>query len=959
MNLCTRFILFFVLFHFACRAEWRFYAAKDAATLLIDIPESFTLSNLSHESDVSFSKKELEYLTELKVADKIDAHDLERAIGYLFQRNLFDDITLSLQDEPAGKRVHFKLHGLWRFEKMKVSGVWVGKEWYKQHYLLQPGDRFDREKHYHSMTKIKQVCVQDGYFNVSTESFFSYNRKTKGVTVHAEINRDKRFMIRKNEVIVHVDKKVSHAEKMLLEKKLSKKISRALSHTKYSKKSIEYQARQLKQDLAQKGFLHVSIDLQEALFRERHNVQLTWRINVRKKRELVFFGNRFFSSAQLLEQILQFGRSAWIVPSSILSSEVQQAYHKKGFWDVQIDAKDEDSRSFFTIKEGRRAFIKQVHLEGVCSFTERSLIKKFFSKIKRHGLFDQKSIDHAFELLVDYYLKRGFLDMKILGHRYISLPKGGHQLIITLHEGERKVIEGVEVSNYMELSTQGPLSYIAKAKNMCAYNDAIVQEHTRWLAEHFRKKGFVFPIIKHELVFKEGRSVLVWSIDPGKKIVFGKTIITGATDFLFEKLVRELHYKAGDIWDHEKIKRSFIRLKNLKLFDTISFTPLPIDLESYTRNILVKLHKDDPFELRIRGGFEFQHIRQYQTFAGVAYKVGGTFMVKNPTNSGDHFRFDADVARSHREVRLKYEYPWIFGTPLDGVTQAYATKYEQPGFIGSKRNLYTFYQHGFLTGVRHKNKYIDAGINVGFEVMKTTFSDDDLQTTTAAIRLAQAINFDVRLLDRNVPYLFFEPTIMVDFLDNNLYPTKGMFSLLSFKGMFPTKRQFSNSYFIKMLVEHSWFIPLQQIVAAFRFRFGHIFHRQFSDIMPSERFYLGGSNSVRSYETDLAPPTSIFIDDDGKKHVVPRGGKTMLNVNVELRIPVASKVGIVLFQDLGLLCGDSFADFNAGRLVAGTGFGMRYHTPIGPLRFDIGWKWRKERLGERGFNWALTFGQAF
>ncbi len=959
MNVFIRSVLLLFLFSAARGAEWRFCSVKEAGTLSADLSEPFTLSNLSYESDVPFSQQELEYLTELKVGEQVSASNLEKAISYLFQKNLFEDIALLILNELAGKRVHFKLRGMWRFEKLKVSGVWVGKEWYKQHYLLEPGDRFDREKHYHSMTKIKQACMQNGYFNVSTGSSFSYNKRTKGVTVHAEIHADKRFVIRKNEVKVYADKKVSPAERMLLEKKLTKKLSRSLTHTKYSKKAIEQQARQLKQDLAHKGFLHLSIDLHEDLFRERHNVQLTWRINIRKKREFVFFGNRFFSSTELLEQILQFGRSAWIVPASILASEVQQAYHKKGFCDLHIDTKDEDGRSFFVIKEGQRASINRVHIEGVHAFAEKNLIKRFFSKVKRHGVFDQAVVDRALELLSNYYLKHGFLDMKILEHRHIPLKKGGHQLIVTLQEGEQTVIDDIEVFDYKELSCQGPLSHIANSGKGCPYDDAIVQEHTRWLAEHFRKQGYLSPSIKHALVSREDKSVLEWKIDPGEKILFGKTIITGTTDFPFNKVARELAYKAGDKWDHEKIKRSFMRLKNLHLFDAISFTPLPIDPEDYTRNILVKLHKDDSFELRIRGGLEFQHIRQYQTFAGVAYKVGGTFMVKNPSNSGDHFRFDADVARSHREVRFKYEYPWIFGIPLDGVAHTYATKYEQPGFIGSKRNLYTFYQHGFLVGAHHKNRYLDAGLNVGFEVMRTTFSDDDLKTKAAAILLAEAINFDVRLLDRNVPYFFFEPTIMVDLLDNNLYPTQGMFSLLSLKGMFPTKKQFSNSYFIKMLVEHSWFIPLKQIVAAFRFRFGHIFHRKFSDIMPSERFYLGGSNSVRSYETDLAPPTSIFIDDDGKKHVVPRGGKTMFNVNIELRIPVAPKAGFVLFQDLGLLCGDSFADFSAGRLVAGTGFGMRYHTPIGPLRFDIGWKWRREQPEERGFNWVLTFGQAF
>lgn len=955
-----RALVFLILFSSALSAvQWDCSSPQDAAAISRQIQYGFQVKELSFQSDVSFSKEELVYLCDFKEGDLISGTEIARAVEYLFQKKLFEKITVHVEGNEQEKKIFFQLRGLWRFEKLKVSGVWVGKDWYKKYYLLEPGQQFDREQHYHSMMKIKQACKRDGYFNVSTSSDFSYNRKTKGVVVQAEINRDRRFVIRKNSLRIYADKRVGEPEKKRVEKKLLRMIERALSHTKYAKKNFELLAKEIKHELALLGYLHVSIDLHEHIYSKRHAVHLEWHINIRKKRDFIFFGNHFFSSNQLLEQMLQFGRSAWIVPASILSQEIRNAYKRKGFWQIEIEAKDEDNRSFFVIREGKRATIDAIRFEGVRSFSHRALNKKFFAKLKRHYVFEQALLDRALERLTDFYHKAGFLEMRIEGQTFQPLEGLAHELVIRINEGEQTVVDEMQIIDHEKLLAQSPLGSKLFGNMPMLYDDVRIQEQKQWLAALFRKQGYLMPRVESRIVKQEDKTKLLFTIQLGEKSQFGKTIVNGAIDVPYKNIVRELAYKRGEAWDQDKLRQSFVRLKNAHLFDAISLVPLLSQEESNERDVLLRLHKDDPFELRIRGGVEFQHIRQYQTFAGVAYKVGGTFMVKNPSNHGDHFRFDADVARSHREVRLKYAYPWLFGMPLDGVAQTYATKYEQPGFIGSKKNLYTFYQHGFLTGVRHKNRYLDGGLNVGFEVLRTTFSDDDLETRAAAIRLARAINFDVRLLDQNVPYFFFEPTIMVDLLDDNLYPRKGMFTVASLKGMFPTKSQFSNSYFLKLLVEHSWFVPLKQVVAAFRFRFGHIFHRNFSDIMPSERFYLGGSNSVRSYEADLAPPTSIFVDDDGKKHIVPRGGKTMLNVNGELRIPIAPKASFVLFQDLGLLGGDSLADFTAQRLVAGTGFGMRYHTPIGPLRFDIGWKWRKERPEERSFNWVLTFGQAF
>lgn len=201
---------------------------------------------------------------------------------------------------------------------------------------------------------------------------------------------------------------------------------------------------------------------------------------------------------------------------------------------------------------------------------------------------------------------------------------------------------------------------------------------------------------------------------------------------------------------------------------------------------------------------------------------------------------------------------------------------------------------------------------------------------------------------------------MVEWLDDLLNPSRGGMTLFSLKGMIPMNSKYRDTSFFKLLCEQSFFVPLRVMVGAVRLRFGHIFYREFSAIMPSERFYLGGSHSLRGYDIDLAPPLGIYIDDEDHEHIVPRGGRTMVNANIELRIPVYKKrIGMVLFQDLGALSGTLFADFKRQDILASTGFGVRFFTPVGPLRFDIGWKWHKQIPQERSFAWFLTFGQAF
>ena len=482
----------------------------------------------------------------------------------------------------------------------------------------------------------------------------------------------------------------------------------------------------------------------------------------------------------------------------------------------------------------------------------------------------------------------------------------------------------------------------------------IVSAQRQWLLNHFHGLGFLYASIKSETSMHEDNNVfLVWRIDPGQKILFGKTVVLGSNTFPFAKIIRELAHQPGAVWAQDQLRQSFLRLKELEVFEMIHLYP-DQTVQMAQKPIMLKLQKDDPFEIRARAGFELQHVRKYQTFAGVTYKIGGTFLVKNPLNIGDQLRIDADFTRSHREVVARYQRPWIFSLPIRTIFQGYSIKYNHSGFIGSKKDVYTITQQGFLIGMRRKTIHAEGGVNIGVEWMETSIKD-----TILAESLAKAINFEPQLLDKTIPFFFLEPTMFIDYLDHKLNPTRGTLTIVSLKGMFPLETKHADSYFVKLLIEQSLFIPLRSLVFALRLRFGHIFHRKFCSIMPTERFYLGGSHSLRGYQTDLTLPLGIFIDEDNKKRVVPRGGKSMVNANVEIRFPLLRKMGGVLFQDLGMLSGDNFADFKANNVLAATGFGVRFYTPLGPLRFDIGWKWRKQDPAERSYAWFLSFGHAF
>ncbi len=928
----------------------------DVAQCTALVAHPFILTECAFTSDIVMRPEEFYYLTEFKVGRPVTREQLTQAMTHLLQKNCFESITVSLEDEPSGKKLTVALKGLWRFEKLKVSGIWVGRDWYKQYYLMEPGDPFDQDKHEHSLQKMIEACKKEGFFNVAIQSSFDRKIGTKAVTVRVVIDRGRRFSLEDSVLQLHAEGDMPSNDVALLKEQLSKKFLRAPRIGKYSRPQLEQIAKSVKDYLAQRGFLLVTIDLTEQIFHAKNSVRITWDITLGKKRDFVFFGARFFSHKQLLQRILQFGRSAWLVPASILAEELKNMYHAKGFWQVKIDTSDDAYRALFVVTEGLRTRIDDIEIQGASQLSFDAVLKHCFNKFKPPVFFDQQLYDDAVEKMVEYYNAHGFLDAKLIQHDYVLEKDAHYRLLLTIEEGEQLWADTIAIPGFDHLLNHPP--FYRKQKG-ARYNALQIQEQKRWLSDYFRKQGYLFASVTMEIVdMPAHKKHLIWHITLGQQVRFGKTVIQGCLTFPLPLLMQELAYKKGDIWDPQKVRQSFLRLKDKQIFDTVSFAPFSVAADKAERPLMLKIHPDDPFEVRLRAGLEFQHIRHYQTFGGLTYKIGGTFLVKNPSNRGDYFRFDGDVAHSHREVQLTYFYPHLFNGPVDALLQGYGIRYEQPGFVGNQNDIYTIFQEGARVEIRHKEQHLDGGINVGFEVDRTKVGSDS-NSKESAIALAKAIDFNPRLLNKQIPFVCVEPTLLINHLDNNLNPTKGMLTLVSLKGMFPTTEHYAHSYFFKLLVEHSWFVVWAKVVAAFRVRFGHIFHRCFADILPNERFYLGGSHSVRSYDADLVPPLGCFIDKHGKKNIVPRGGKTMLNINIELRLPEWKKIGLVLFSDMGVLSGDNFIDFEHQHFVGGTGVGIRYFTPIGPLRFDIAWKWKKEAAHERRFNWYLTFGQAF
>jgi len=952
---------------------------------------SFFLERLTYSCDVHFLKREFLYLIGLQELQEVSVDQLLRAIDCLVKKNKFEKITLTLCPFAKGKHLHIDLEGFWEFTKLKLYGILVGKEKYKKYYLLESGDAFNLEKHNHSIEKIKEAFRVDGYFDGKVSSSIRHDHETKAISVHLNLDIGIKFAVRDVAFIFNSSNESLQDELDILQKKVCQQFGKKFLKGGYSKLVINRETRALKKYLSKKGFLHVDIELVEYVDYNSKEIDLKFILDIHSKREFIFFGNSFFSDTQLLDKILLFGQSAWLVPVSILSREIARAYHENGFWNVSVEAKEDPNGYFFIIQEGPRASVKEVDFKGVYNFNNSFLIQNAFYEFLRSKFFNEALLKRAFDMLVSLYLKEGFWDIKVLKQDFEQIKNNGdnsYKLIVTIDEGRRRYLTSVKIDptsllratkgvkaqfipsfvegtdksacvvGFDHLVSQGPFAKFDKKDLRVPFDIGLLKEQREWLMKYFKSKGYVHVDVKPEL-HENGQNVsLVWNIDTGTLVTFGKTVVLGGGKFFIDHITRELKYKEGDVWDNEKLKASIGKIRSLGMFEHAHLYPYKVEVKEDTKDILLKLQPDDQFEVRFRVGGGLQNVSKEHVWGrGFTYKLGGSFLYRNPFEFYDQFFANFELARSFRNFCVSYARPWIFNMPIKTLFKVYANRYDQPGFVGNKKNLYQVTQDGFLVELRRLFEKFDFSTNIGVEWNKTCIIAN---MASVAKSIARAINFESNLLGVKVPYIFLEPILVINYLDNKIDPHFGSFTLITLKGMFPLTKKISDALFVRFLIEQSLFYPFSEnCIGALRLRFGHIFYQKFKNIMPTERFYLGGAHSIRSYEKDMCPPLGVFSQKTKSLcgcSYAPRGGKTMFNANLELRFPVYKAIGAVLFQDLGTLIGQRFERSN---VLAGTGFGLRFDTAVGPIRFDFAFKWRKQKPFERRYAWFLAFGNVF
>lgn len=471
------------------------------------------------------------------------------------------------------------------------------------------------------------------------------------------------------------------------------------------------------------------------------------------------------------------------------------------------------------------------------------------------------------------------------------------------------------------------------------------------------------------------RADVVFVVREGPRVFVDHVLIVGNTRTKTATIERELQLKAGDPIGLEAISESQRRLAALGLFRRARITQLGRGDETQ-RDLLVTIEEAPLTTIGWGGGFEVRPrvvrtddvaTEKLEFAPRASFEVGrrnlfGTNRSVNLFTSASLHPRDSPVFANQDQavtgadtggwgfpeyrVLGQFRQPRVLGTNADFRVTGTLEQQIRSSFNFSRRST------AAELAVRLPHNMSASG---GYQIQRTRVFRQNVEESEQR---------DIDRLFPKVRLSSFLGTLIRDTRNDPVDPTAGQY--LSANGQLAGRAIGSEVGFLKSFFTAQTFRTLpgrRGVVVAASARLGAAVGFPSAagsrDLPASERFFAGGDTTVRGFALDRLgvhhdpPQESDTIDSAG----FPLGGNALVLFNGELRIPVGNGVKLVTFADVGNVF-KTVSDISGGELRTALGVGFRYKSPVGPIRFDLGFKVPR-RSDESRVEWFITFGEAF
>ncbi|KPK41497.1 MAG: hypothetical protein AMJ78_05390, partial [Omnitrophica WOR_2 bacterium SM23_29] len=550
------------------------------------------------------------------------------------------------------------------------------------------------------------------------------------------------------------------------------------------------------------------------------------------------------------------------------------------------------------------------------------------------GIFNEEAFEGDLERIKAFYESQGFLDVRLEPElKYDSTGKFLH-INIKVDEGKKYLVGEIKLFGNVVL----PYADIKKSLKMTSgntFSQEGLRKDVNTIQGLYFEKGYIYALVKSETFLNPstGNIDVAYNILENELTYVERIDIKGNIKTKDKVIRRELRVRPGEPFDGKKLQRSKERLYNLGYFEEISF-----DTEKSTTpnksNLIVEVKETKTGEFAFGGGFST--IDKAVGFIQITQRNFDIMNFPTFTGGGQRLVLRGEFGTIRRDYQLSFTEPWIFGYPyLFGFdvyqnTRLRATDvgygYDEMRRGGALRfgKEFTDFDRGDLTYRLEKVKISYVSSEASSDLKNEEGSNNISSLTLALTR---------------------------DTTDSAYNPSKGYQLFGSVEGAggpFAGDKDFIKWYGSSTL----YIPPHENHVIELKLRAGLVDDYGDSTSVPIyERFYAGGSNTIRGFRERRVGPRDPISND-------PIGGEALLVGNAEYVFPILEFLKGAIFFDAGNVWAQA-NDFGSGGYKYSTGVGIRVKTPIGPVKLDYGYPLRVDKGEKKQGRFHFTLSKAF
>jgi outer membrane protein insertion porin family len=854
----------------------------------------------------SIGRDELLYLLDMRPGETIDAESVKLGIKRAFLKGIFEDISVETSGgEKAKVTINIKERNF--IKDICIEGNYdISKKTVRELFLLKedqvlPCDILDK-----AVEDLKPRIAALGYPNAEIHAEIVKLKEPYRIDIRLLVNTGEPLRIKKV-VITGAGEEIRDRMKLSAGDVFNQPLLRKdLDRIKEYYKSNDY----FKPFVGPYTFIDGTLSIS---------------VNPGKRLKISVKGNENVSTKSLMKEMPFF--EAEDFNTDIVQEAIQRmlsVYHSQGYPFAEISpavsTRDDLILLNFSISEGVRVKTGKISFTGA-GLTDKNL--KDIMAVKEGDKYNPDIIDADRQSLQDFYNALGYLSAKVDDFQ-TTYEKDSHtmNIAVTIHEGAKTVIEKVDITG-IKLVPESEIKTVIGIKPGDTYNEVDIFDARYRVMEFYTTKGFPDATVTVKRDFAGHKVFLTFRIDEGSLIRFGKVIVTGDYGTRYAVVKRELLQHEGQPFDSSILQKERQKLYKLGIFSGVDTEVL----ERYDdrKDVLIKLREGNAGAIDLSAGYG-----EYDRYRGIL-----DLSYKNLGGMGRQVSLRLEFSSLDKRYILQFYEPWFMGIQLPFRAFLLGEAKKEIN-LDNRETLYKLTRHTITAGFEKKiSDALKAALDYEFSLVNT-----------------YNVRPDVVLSKEDTGTLVISglrPGIIYDTRDDPFNPTRGVFSGISVKLTSPVF--LSETDFVKCnLYGNVYHEIMSGLVLAASLRGGLAQGYLKTNELPIvERFFLGGGTTVRGYAQDTLGPKGA----DGN----PIGGNAFLMENLELRTSLGRGLGLVTFLDGG----DVWLKADEIRLASlkfTTGLGLRYNTPVGPIRIDYGVKLHREP-GESKGELHFSIGNAF